>query len=122
MWVVTVEDIDVSRDRLISDIIDDGEEHITKYVMYKGLGYSDTFDILEAKIWKTQVAVINFRDKVIDCNKKYINFTLYGGLFGKKLKIRKLSIQEWNRLIDLRVDELDEKYKSHRMNLLRQKK
>ena len=122
MWIVTVEDIDVSRDRLISDIIDDGEEHITKYVMYKGLRYSDTFEILEAKIWKTQVAAINFRDKVIDCNKKYINFTLYGGLFGKKLKIRKLSIQEWNRLIDLRVDELDEKYKSHRMNLLRQKK
>ena len=127
MWIITAENLSKKRDRLLSSILEvEEEDDVIWFVRSRGLvGWRLTLDLEEAKIWDSEKSCKDFRDRVEHYKigvRGSGKTSTYEKLFDKKLKCRKLSIEEWNKMIDRKVQKLEETFLQKKAELLREKK
>jgi hypothetical protein len=127
MWIITAENLSKKRDRLLSSILEvEEEDDVIWYVKSRGpIGWRLTLDLEDAKIWDNEKSCKDFRDRVEHYKigvRGSSNTSTYEKLFDKKLKCRKLSIEEWNKMIDIKIQRLEETFLQSKAELLREKK
>ena len=123
MWIITAENLSKKRDRLLSSILEvEEEDDVIWYVIDRSVGgWKLTLDLEHAKVWDSEESCKDFRDRLERRCITTASHTYYK-LFDKKLKSRKLSIEEWNKMIDIKIQKLEETFLEKKAELLREKK
>ena len=123
MWIITAENLSKKRDRLLSSILEvEEEDDVIWYVIDRSVGgWKLTLDLEDAKVWDSEESCKDFKDR-LERVRGSGNTSAYYKLFDKKLKCRKLSIEEWNKMIDRKVQRLEETFLQRKAELLREKK
>jgi hypothetical protein len=123
MWIITAENLSKKRDRLLSSILEvEEEDDVIWYVIDRSVGgWKLTLDLEYAKVWDSEESCEDFRDRLESRRITTASHTYYK-LFDKKLKCRKLSIEEWNKMIDIKIQRLEETFLQSKAELLREKK
>ena len=111
MWVIIVNDnLCEHRDSRISDLLGntESEKFICKYT--GGTKYNTTTCVNIAIIYKNQSTADKFISRYNSDNgkKQYSNSFSY--IPDKFLHCRKLTIKEWNSIIDYKIEKLKSKY------------
>lgn len=116
MWVLTLtKSVAETRDNVIAGIL--GEQIDEVFVSFRFTRFTYSNSITSAKVYTNKATVIKFINGFEkDVNKnRYTN--KYYSIQNFKVSYRKLTLQEWNKIIDSELNEVEQAYKTRRKNI-----
>jgi hypothetical protein len=116
MWVITVYNtLQEYRDSILSEMVS-GDKPVERYLTYRYKRYNYTSFLPGSKFYKTKSGADRMLEKAKNGSSNSWRSQFYQ-LYGKHLSCRKLSIEEWNQVIDYELNNLERSYQSRKAKL-----
>ena len=120
MWVVIAKKgLDIHRDDLISDLLDEEKSEIIEHFVVKPTSsyrYNISSSLSSAKIYKQKSScerlVRKFNNSIKD-----INRSPFYWIKDYKLSVRKVTFEEWNLMCNHELDRLERNYIYHKQKI-----
>lgn len=124
MWLIIVDkDIEEKRENRISEILNEKVENYYKhYLTFSHGKYTTTLSPHFAKIYKTKSGAERMINQINSDSNKLCNFSSkFYWIKNYQFSVRKLTKEEWDEIINVKLNSLDNEYKRKRERLLKEK-